>query len=660
MLTGGIRPGKAAPWAAAAALLALVAASAFTAKDQTWEEGSHALPGEALFHGVESIHSQTVNHDMPLSGLLAAFIGNHATPVAAVRMMVLVIAARMILIFSIGCRLGSAVTGLSATALFLLFLARLEHGEGPTLAVAYSVFVLLAAAALVRRARDPSPGNSALLGVAVGIGLLFRSPLAFFTPLLALFELFFLHRGALRRYWRHLLILCVVPYLFLIPWIRMNWILSGRIIPFEQGRADRNVIAGALGFIDSVPIGSLDILIADQIGEPRDSGAVLRWAAGTVLRDPFDFALSCLARVKAVLSTHPLMFLLAGASLLKFSRRIEFLELGLLAGYFLGIHCLMAINLSYFVALWPMLAALAAPLLVPAWTERFWNGSWDMRLADGCIMACMLPLAGAASFALLKVNAYAGAALSRRPGSAAALEGAIALAPADAWLLSELGLRALKGGDYSGAISVFEKVVQMKPKEPIHRFHLALARARNGNADPSLLAPLLGGNAFIETRLRVKTELLRAIVSQKKGRASRAKEFLRSAGAWNRSDEPAGNTASADPDWKKMTGLYSRHGIDLALLLLELWPDRDGPVILALLRELPLLDPFINPDLLILTGEYALSSGDPKAAGESLRFAKTLVQDPARLRRIESLLARIDSADPVNLGRGKARARIAP
>ena len=50
-----------------------------------------------------------------------------------------------------------------------------------------------------------------ILGLAIGVSVLFRSPLAFFAPLLIIAEKFWSRRAPAKGYWKSALVLVVVP-----------------------------------------------------------------------------------------------------------------------------------------------------------------------------------------------------------------------------------------------------------------------------------------------------------------------------------------------------------------------------------------------------------------------------------------------------------------
>ncbi|MDE1976457.1 MAG: hypothetical protein KGI84_04260, partial [Elusimicrobia bacterium] len=103
----------------------------------------------------------------------------------------------------------------------------------------YSLLVLLVAIFLAYRSLNMSVLRTFLFALVLGVTLLFRSSLFLFPVVLAAYE-WVVHRHKNTDFWKHAVILCSVPYFFLLPWVRMNWVVHHQFIPFEYGQADSN------------------------------------------------------------------------------------------------------------------------------------------------------------------------------------------------------------------------------------------------------------------------------------------------------------------------------------------------------------------------------------------------------------------------------------
>ena len=506
----------------AAALLAWIAApTALLSSDcRDLDVGIHADPGEALLHRVQPAFSMDASGHMPLLSLWATQVCRHSSPAGFKALAAVSLAAPGALILVLGCLVGSPLSSLAALAMTIA----VTWDRSLPLQWLYSGFVLLAACALVWRARAPSLGRSLVAALALGAGLLFRSPLFLFPPVLVLYESLITRRGALKAYWKHAVLLLLVPYLFLLPWIGMNWASHRRFVPLEDGEADCNVVTSALGLV-RVARGDCRGLIKDPA--QRASGGMIGWAVGEVLREPFRYAEACVARLAWVLRRQPLLFIAALPAFWLLRRRAETAALALLAGYFLFIHCLLAVHEQYFIPLWPLLAVTvaSAPAALAGRQPRpdLAADRWAVR---GLGAFVLLALAVSAS-GLASVSAYWRQAARGRLDSDEALEGAIARAPADAWLLSERGRRSLGRGMVDAAIPDLAKALSLKP-ESRRSLDLARALAAKGLPEPLLRS---GMPDDADPARDAQAHAARALVWLERGDGGRARAELSSARA---------------------------------------------------------------------------------------------------------------------------------
>ena len=332
----GLRTGAVALLLACALALALSKAAGRAGESGGWIGSSgdfHVSAGEALVHGVPR---PEVSSAMPGFSVPHALLLHHAGTGARLLAQVLGLLAGGLLVFALGSLLHSGLCGAAAALLYAgVIPAHLSSDRW-----LYTLLVLAAAVALARRAADPTPRRGLLLGLPLGMSLLVMSPLVLFPPVLALYER--LRRRPLPPGWAKgmglLVLACLLP---LTLWAAMNWRTHGRLILFEEGRGRHNIYIGALGFVSTA-------VNPGAVLEPAAGQDLLSWAAREALGHPLRTLAACLRRLAYAASFHPFLYAaaLAGAWLLR--RREEHLQLALLAGYFIGVHCLMAVEERYF------------------------------------------------------------------------------------------------------------------------------------------------------------------------------------------------------------------------------------------------------------------------------------------------------------------------
>ncbi len=485
---------------------------------------SYAYMGELLVHGIRA-RANVVSYRMPLATIASAKLQYHSA-LSAGELMVLNQGLLVLLMFALGCLLhplGALFTGAAVLAAMPSLGVHVYPDSG------YTLLVLLAACLTAWRARAPTPARSVLLAAAVGATLLFRSPLLLFPPVLALYELA-ARRFALRAYWRHLAILCLVPYLFLLPWTGMNWTIHRKVIPFEKDAASANIMTGALGTVGDTE-GDLTTLVDEPIDLNR-SGEVLGWAAREILRHPLRYAHSCVRRAAYAFSLQPLLFLLALVSAWVFRKRPEFRELGVLSAYFLGVHCLMSVEPRYFLPLWPLLAVQAAALLAGFRAKApLAPNAPEYRLAAlaaGGVLALVLLLGLYANWI---VASYATLVRSGRQPDDADFSRALDANPGDVWLLRERGLERLARGDVRAAVLDLGAASALEPGDSRVRLQLAWARALLGDPAPLLSWRPEHGELNVNdgAQLEIDAAVLRACAYIHLGQAAKAAAPLKAA-----------------------------------------------------------------------------------------------------------------------------------
>lgn len=293
----------------------------------------------------------------------------------------------------------------------------------------------------------------------IAMSLLVKSPLFLFPLLLVCYEAVDAEHRPSKDWRAGALFLLIAPLLILAPWIWMNWSLYHRVIPFENGRADTNIITGALGFVQTA---EGDFRGYVGLGPP-DSAII--WAAKTVLRHPFHFAASYVERLWFVSIQHPAILVMAALALWWSRRERDFRAVGLLTVYFVGICCLMPLEARYLEPAWPVAAVLAACAFA-----RF----VDRRKPDGRSMAgvwvVLAPLAAFSIFVLCLVCAYP----SRVSAGPSAIERELISFPDDAWLWQQHGLYRLGAGNSKEAVRDMRRSLALLPRSAA-RMDYALA-----------------------------------------------------------------------------------------------------------------------------------------------------------------------------------------
>ena len=272
-------------------------------------------------------------------------------------------AVMALLLLGTGIALRSLWTGLLAPVLFFLFLLFPVPGvevnaHSYVESMCYAVAVMLVGYALVLRARLPKRSllMELVLASCIGFSFMIKSPLALLPPFLAVYDLW---NGKLRNgetSWKLLLAGCIFPYLFLLPWMYMNYAFNGHLLFFENGRASQNIISGVMGIVYTMEG-------AQTVAEFTPGSSVLLWAAKTVLSHPLAYLASLLQRIYLAFSWYPLLSSVFIAALFRFRRDAKIQAMGCLALYFVLMHSMLSTDPRYFYPLWPVLVLCCAAML---------------------------------------------------------------------------------------------------------------------------------------------------------------------------------------------------------------------------------------------------------------------------------------------------------
>ncbi len=386
-------------------------------------------PGEALWYGIPiSSSGNTISWHLPFSSLTAAVLYGYN-----VQYLNQFLSITMAALFTGLCTIIYS-PALAIVALPLWYIST-DSIRFPQSILTLLIFVV--SGLLVVKERHPSRINTWAVALSIGTTLLFRSTLAFFPPLLALLEIASCRKRKISIPKMDILILLLVPYLFLLPWIGMNFLLYKKFIPFEYGEANSNIITGALGFIGTAEgIHKLPAHLPLLTAVPLPKSNVLPWAIKEILNHPFLYTEAILLRIIRVIGWNPILFLLAAIGLLSFHNQKPIGTLVLLATYLLAIHCLMSIEFDYFTPLRPLLAIFAALLFV------FFMPSIGEKLGTRIFQATLIILLILCFAVWYRVLLYPSAIKSPN-----ALDLALSRNPNNAWLLHEKGMRLLSAGN---------------------------------------------------------------------------------------------------------------------------------------------------------------------------------------------------------------------
>ena len=483
---------------------------------------SNASAGSSVDNGERLIHHlpTTDTFYMPLMAVVEAATHNHmVVDPAAFRWSESVLLAALAALLRPSGGLPAA-----AALLALRFLGGNMQSAGLDEEAPFALLVLLVAGLMAWRSRRPTLVKTFLLSVAIGVSLLYRSPLAFFPFVLAGFEAGTLgRRGARLAHWPHTLILCVVPYFFLIPWMRFNRVVHGEAVIFENHAADANIAAAALGGRAATMEGDWTYLLPVEKRAAAADGAI-RWAAGEISAHPFRYIRGFFERIIWVISMHPLLWLLAMMAAWIFREEQEIRELGLLALYFTLIHCCMAIQPRYFEPLWPLLAALCGSLASPWAAQETRLAGFDEFLRRLARLSVLTALSAALAVCMyVEVLLIADA----RPSSSAppveqTLDDALRLYPRDAWLFGERGALRLQNGQWTGAAADLAAAAALRPLDSELQLKAAWAQALKGGKNWQ-------NSSFINTPLKKIALVLRGAMLLRQGRISQAREDFSSA-----------------------------------------------------------------------------------------------------------------------------------
>ncbi|PIR16396.1 MAG: hypothetical protein COV48_09835 [Elusimicrobia bacterium CG11_big_fil_rev_8_21_14_0_20_64_6] len=451
----------------------------------------------------------TLFYMMPMSSIVSALLSYHTPDWLLPPVLLLAGLAPLILVFNLGRLLQSNACGLAAVGLSLSLVP--ERMEGDTLI--YVIMLLIAANLIVWRTREPNPWRGAWVGLAVGIGLLLRSPLFLFPVILCAYEWISRSSELRERRWKSLIPLLAFSWLVLAPWVYTQQVLLGRWTPLESGRADSPIVTGALGLVSTIE-GDFRKLAA-----MTERDGPLLWAVGEVLSHPLRFINAYFVRAGHVVAMHPWLFLFGVVALWTRRRREDYRQLGLLVFYFIGIHCLMSVVARFFVPIWPLFAVLAASALTDPLRLRV-RPPETARM--GLVWACFAPGLILGLFTLGSVGSYS----SRIATGGDNLEDALQKHRNDPWLWAERGRRRLAAGDAKGAVQDYSRGLLLEPTREMAVAYARALWARGGRSVDFIF------HVPFKERPRSEEYPLKMFVCLQRGKMKDARLYLRLTKKW--------------------------------------------------------------------------------------------------------------------------------
>lgn len=577
--------------------------------------------GESLIYGIPFA---SVSYNMPLYSVPDAWLRNYVPRRVSAAAVGWAFCACAVLVFGLGCLLHSSVCG----AVSVIILARVVPSDLFGDRWLFALTFLLIAYAAVWRARAPSWRRSSGLVAALGANLLTLSALCLLPFVMAAWE--WVERkwdgsGATNRR-LEIAALCLLPFLFLSPWVLMNWQLSHRIILFEDGRVDTNLITGALGVVQTI---NDNEVLARDVAAMSPNQTALSWALQEVLSHPLRYLRSCSRRIGYVLSLYPALFLLSALGAWLWRRRREHRQLALLAGYYVAIHCLMSVEGRYFWPLLPLLSVMSGCVLT-GWLRPD-DSRWQAPLSSALACAFLAPLMAAVLWISGLVAVYP--SRSAQPRSIAR---ELSRHPASAWLWDQNGRELLSQGQVRAAAESFAKALirDPHPARPVE-YVLALGPSAEhlleNRTDPPFMA-----------------DLARMLLALQRGDPRRARELsgglIRSIDAAHRDVFHDGTSGMLRPEPELEARIRANAKENTAALreVLRFWPEPAFGDLVPRLKALLVSDPQLasrldDPgigDLCVDRAYASFRSGARRTALRELEAARLWRLDPGRMRLV--------------------------
>ncbi len=482
--------------------------------------------GEILVYGLSpNIGFQRVNlsRNMPMASIVDAFVYDH-TPAWVPTFLIVALSGLFFgFIFILANQIESFLGGVFALVFYFHLILTIDWAPFVSLNE-MGLFILVAALLAVFLSKNAwSVEYSYIVGGVIGCSLLIRSELFLFPLILALY----LNRLARPRIpLKEVLPILLIPYSMLIPWIYMNHAVYGHWILFENGRADNNVVAGALGMVQTME-GNFRKLA----GYTRGTSPLL-WAMGETLRHPLRFGWAYLERLWFVFSLSPIITALALWSAWKLRFQESIRRLVVFCGYYIGIHCLMPVEPRYFLPIEPILCVFAS-VQISLWVKSRWKvmehlnfdipQSWSLISVGSAVLFF-------STFALgteLLVAAY-----PLREAHPQPLGVIVGSNPQNPWLWWRFGRKELFSGNPQKASHDFRRTLKLRMSATI-ALDEAWTEAVLGQNPRLLLYSIISRNP----QIKVRSDLIEMIFYLERNRMKKATSYwLKALNLWRKTD----------------------------------------------------------------------------------------------------------------------------
>ncbi len=323
---------------------------------------SYVEDGRLLLHGL-NLQGKAVNFNMPFMGVLNALIDYCANSNYDILIRIIsgiAISGVCILSFLIALKSKGKITAALTLLLVLgISVLRIDYDLEQ---IIYSFFVMFAVGILILRNKIYTLKMSVMSGLIIGFSYFSRSPLVL-LPFLIVFVDYFKHSQNFKKYITNSIVFLLASYILLIPWIRLNYHMTDKFVPFEYDRASCNIITGVKGSTFTME-GD-----AKQLIGLKKTESVYKWAVKELLKHPLPYLKAVARRMIQISLMYPLLVMIILFGLIK-CRDDDILLASLIAGYFIFIHCLLSIEERYMYPLRYLLAFPAAGILVGIFTKE--------------------------------------------------------------------------------------------------------------------------------------------------------------------------------------------------------------------------------------------------------------------------------------------------
>jgi len=435
--------------------------------------------GGALYH-------KLIQADLPIMPLysVARLWSQNATFLEVQIFWTAISAVISVLGYSLGVLLAGRLAGVAACA--ALFAGQAYAGPFFNVEQRFQCLILTLVANALALDRVSSRLRLIAEGCAVGISFLSRSVLCWFPLMRSLFELRGARRDGSKKLLLRISLTLVIPFLFLLPWIKYNAATTGRRVLFDD-RTDGNMATGAMGIVSTVE-GDFRILAGIDTG----TNAKL-WIVKYIIKHPLIYLSGVARRIVFVFSIYPLVLLCWSVSAVLLRNRPGFRSANLLGLYFLGVNTAFSTEERYLIAIIPLLSAISAASFIALIAKR--SGGTARKEGAYFLAAGAFPPVILSVFCIFLLLRHPGRKLY--PDELRAFGRAAAGDPGNAWLMHEYGQRQLFHGDYNAAYKSLGKAVVAAPSDESAKIDLArvalLKNQKNGR--PS------GGADLIEKML---------------------------------------------------------------------------------------------------------------------------------------------------------------